>query len=139
MSSVPSWNDFVKGHLINHGVISGIVLLTRFGQQIYSYGELANLKKKEEFTEFISAFRTSCQSDDTTDGKVFQLSLKTDLVHFKVFKQTYCSIYATSDGNQDGLAVCNLPYGIMICTYHLPVKSNQAMKVIESFCEILRA
>lgn len=140
MAAVPPWNDFVKGHLINHGVISGIVLLTRFGQQIYGYGELANFKKKEELTQFTTAFLTKSQSAGTPDDKVFKLTLKIENpIHFKVFKQTYCSIYGTSDGNRDGLAVCNLPYGIMICTYHLPVKSNQAMKVIESFCEILRA
>jgi len=50
----------------------------------------------------------------------------------------FCSIYAASESDRYGLAVCNLPYGIMVCTFHQPVHCCKAVQVIENFCDLLR-
>ena len=48
------------------------------------------------------------------------------------------SMYCMSENRQSGLIVCNLPYGMMITTYSQPVKAQDAIKLVENACTLLR-
>ncbi|XP_069116057.1 uncharacterized protein [Argopecten irradians] len=134
MNPVPTWDQLITGQLLRYNLVSGVLLLTRHGQPAYTYGELEINPLMEESKPFIQAFRQTPQSD--TFAVQFKNGQK---VNFKVYKRSHCSIYATSGGNRDGLMICNLPHGVMLCTYHLPVQSGQVITVVERFCDILRA
>lgn len=116
-------------------MISGILLLTKHGQEIYTYGELTNLLQDEK-QQFVDCFRGL---NPATNFNTFKLAAgQKSSEQYKIYKQTHCSIYATSESDRDGLAVCNLPYGIMVCTFHQPVHCCKAVQVIENFCDLLR-
>ncbi|XP_063427995.1 uncharacterized protein LOC134711369 [Mytilus trossulus] len=130
-----SWEALVKEHLLQHKVVSGILLLTKHGQEAFTYGELSNLLQNEK-QQFIDSFRGL---NPASNYNTFLLTVgKRPTLQYKIYKQSYCSIYATSESDRDGLAVCNLPYGIMICTFHQPVQCCKAVQCIEKFCDLLR-
>lgn len=131
-----SWDSLVKTHLLQHKVASGILLLTKHGQEVYTYGELTNLLKDEK-QQFVDCFRGL---NPAVSFNTFQLTIgNKSPEQYKIYKQSHCSIYATSDSDRNGLAVCNLPYGIMICTFHQPVQCSKAVQIIEKFCDVLRS
>ncbi|KAL5008255.1 hypothetical protein ScPMuIL_013836 [Solemya velum] len=140
MSKPPSWKQFVTGKLLCHNVLSGVVLMSCQAQPFYTFGELEHLTP-EDLKQFLNAF-THPQRDDgsKTSPRSFHIRTShTDYMDFKVYQKSYCSIYATSEGSSDGLVICNLPYGLLVCTYHRPIQDGHAIQVIENFCDLLRA
>ncbi|XP_033733897.1 uncharacterized protein LOC117323019 [Pecten maximus] len=139
MNPVPTWDQLITAQLLRYNLVSGVLLLTRHGQPAYTYGELDINPTVEESKHFIQAFRLS-QSQQTPQNDTFIVQFKNgQKVNFTVYKRSFCSIYATSNGNRDGLIICNLPHGVMLCTYHLPVQSGQVITLVERFCDVLRA
>ena len=47
-------------------------------------------------------------------------------------------MYCMSENRQSGLIVCNLPYGMLITTYGHPVKTQDAIELVENACTLLR-
>lgn len=48
-------------------------------------------------------------------------------------------MYCVSDNRQNGLVVCNLPYGVLITTHSHPVKPEEAIDLVEQACALLRS
>ncbi|XP_060074670.1 uncharacterized protein LOC132554380 [Ylistrum balloti] len=139
MNSVPTWDQLIRDQLLRHNLVSGVLLLTRHGQPAYTYGELDIDPTVEESKHFVQAFR-QIQSQQATQNDTLTIQFKNrQKVNFTVYKRSHCSIYATSGGNRDGLMICNLPHGVMLCTYHLPTQSGKVIPMVEHFCDMLRA
>lgn len=139
MNPVPTWNQLIRDQLLIHNVVSGVLLLTRHGQPAYMYGELDTVLSVEDCKQITQAFRPT-YSEEMAKRDAFTIQFKNGhQVNFTVYKRSYCSIYATSGGNRDGLIICNLPHGVMLCTYHLPTQSGQVITLVEKFCDMLRA
>ena len=51
---------------------------------------------------------------------------------------SFFSMYATCSKGSGGLTVCNLPYGILVCTYSGHTRAGDAVKAIEKFCDMMR-
>ncbi|KAK3710530.1 hypothetical protein QZH41_009356, partial [Actinostola sp. cb2023] len=58
--------------------------------------------------------------------------------HFTIYHKTYCSVYSTSEHNNQGLIICNLPYGVLIASHASNQTSTDAVRVVENACRILR-
>ncbi|XP_041354510.1 uncharacterized protein LOC121372285 [Gigantopelta aegis] len=139
-SNIPQWEDFVKADLLTSGLISGVSLITDQGVPVYSHGDLSHLQKND-LQQFSTVFKSASQEkEDALLLKGFTVTWRDGTqTHMKIYEKTHCSIYATGPGNCDGLTVSNLPYGILICTFHHPVQQGQAIQLVECFSNKLRA
>lgn len=54
------------------------------------------------------------------------------------FQRTEASIYALSSGRRLGLAVCNLPFGVLACTFARPRLPQEVVPHLEKACDSLR-
>eukprot|EP00112_Aurelia_sp_Birch-Aquarium-sp1_P004104 Seg1466.2 transcript_id=Seg1466.2/GoldUCD/mRNA.D3Y31 product="hypothetical protein" protein_id=Seg1466.2/GoldUCD/D3Y31 len=136
------WEEFLKETLLRDGMIDGVLLLTSIGDHVYSYGELS-FAAKEDYSQFIGVF----DYDETREGQsLFQSGIKltlkkenkTENLKFVVRKKTFHSFYATSNMNQLGLVVINLPFGILITSHRHPITSAVAADFVERAAELLR-
>ncbi|XP_013405741.1 uncharacterized protein LOC106170429 isoform X2 [Lingula anatina] len=139
MSALP-WETFIQANLLATGVVNGVAVLTKSGQCAFLHGRLYNLEKVN-WKQFLEIFQYSSEKhNDQIFENGFRLQFPGQReIQYKVYQKTYCSAYATSQGNQEGLIVCNLPYGILISTFSYPQVAAVAVKVVENFCDKLRA
>ncbi|XP_067680498.1 uncharacterized protein [Haliotis asinina] len=139
-SPVPTWDTFIHSNLLSAGIVSGVCLAAQHGVPIYTHGELDNLEQAD-LQQFLPVFRSiSSQHTESILEAGFMIPSKGGkTTEFKVYQKTYCSVYATSVGNTEGLIVSNLPHGILLCTYRHPVQPGIAIKHVEQFCDQLRA
>ncbi|XP_048240842.1 uncharacterized protein LOC124140665 isoform X2 [Haliotis rufescens] len=139
-SPVPTWDAFVKSNLLSAGIVSGVCLSAQHGVPIYTHGDLDALEQAD-LQQFLPVFRSP--SSQHTEGILeagFTISTRGGkTMEFKVYQKTYCSVYATSPGNTEGLIISNLPHGVLLCTYRHPVQPGIAIKHVEQFCDLLRA
>ena len=63
-------------------------------------------------------------------------SLKLRGFDVKIHRQTRNTIYAV--GEDVGMCVCNLPTGVLVCTYRPPVEAGEAGPIVEGFCDKVR-
>ncbi|XP_070578259.1 uncharacterized protein [Ptychodera flava] len=138
ITSDVEWDTFIHENLIQHGIVNGVALITRQCQIVYSYGSLQDLEQSnwEQFGNLF--FSLSPEQDQPLFARGFNLPVDNEMKNFKIYKKTNCSIYATSHGNKLGLIVCNLPYGVLICTYGYPHTAGIAVKHVEQFSDLLR-
>ena len=54
----------------------------------------------------------------------------------RIHRRTRNSIYGVGDGV--GLCVCNMPTGVLVCTYRPPIEAGEAGPIIEGFCDKVR-
>ncbi|XP_052768767.1 uncharacterized protein LOC128222307 [Mya arenaria] len=136
MQASTGFEKFITGGLINTGHVSGVLLLTRQGQTMYSFGDLQHLPQ-EEVKQFLSLFER--YSSEGLANKDFHISPpKRRGWIFKTYQRTFSSVYATCSRDSGGLTVCNLPYGILICVYGPTTLPGEAIKAIENFCDVMR-
>ncbi|XP_045168231.1 uncharacterized protein LOC123531390 [Mercenaria mercenaria] len=135
----PAFEQFIQESLINSGVVSGALLLSRHGHVLYKYGDLLHISKADH-SQFLPLF--DAVSELNPDSVHHQdLCVTSNLGHettYKVYQKTFNSMYATCSKGSGGLTVCNLPYGILVCTYSGHTRAGDAVKAIEKFCDIMR-
>lgn len=135
----PVFEQFIAEKLISTGVVSGALLLSRHGQVLFKYGELKHTLKTDH-TQFLLLF--DVMSDLAPDhSHQHELTLSSSAGHkttYKVYQKTYSSVYGTCCSGNGGITVCNLPYGVLICTYNAHTRTGDAVKAIEKFCDAMR-
>ncbi|XP_074663067.1 uncharacterized protein LOC141915442 [Tubulanus polymorphus] len=142
-----NWNKYITEKLLKKGLLNGVCLTSPHGHCLYEYGILSNTGTENDWSLFSRAF----PDPDAALMNGFEISLNYNYTgtlmnnrlykqKYKVYKQTYCSMYATVVGGYDGLIVCKLPYGLLICTFFGGLNSpHSVVKEVESFCDKLRA
>lgn len=90
--------------------------------------------------QFVNIFKYSSKKHD---ANIYENGFSITLsggkqVKYTVYQKTFCSVYATSEGNDEGLVVCYIPNGVFIASYSHPTVAAQAVKVVERFCDLLR-
>lgn len=140
-SKIPSWEQFVEGHLLQDGVISGVCLVSNLGQILYQSGEMAELAETE-VNQFLRHFLSTNVDDDegTLMQRGFCLTLKGASTMFHINRKTKSSVYAIGDGTRMALLLGNLPHGVLLCSY-FPTNENtgRAVKRFELACNLLRS
>ena len=58
--------------------------------------------------------------------------------HFVIHTTSSTSLYAISKRKRMGLIVSNLPFGVLINVYRKPVIAQQAVPLVERFCDRLK-
>ena len=135
------WDDFIQRELLTHHCINGVCLIVTKNKIAYEHGELSGLKPSD-LDQFTHLFRFATEAHDRNIlNKGFVLASKTgDKVwKFNIYHKTHCSAYATCLNADLGLVVCSLPYGVLVCMHCVPQMAGEAVNVIESFCQKLRA
>ncbi|XP_071834972.1 uncharacterized protein [Apostichopus japonicus] len=134
-----SWDNFVQDHLLQHGIIDGVCLISKLGQILYQYGVLVELTESK-VSQFLLHFANSKDEDaDQLMQRGFCVTLKGAPVALHINKKTKSSVYAVAGGSQMALLVGNLPHGVLLCT-HVPTNktAGQAIKQFEQVCSLLR-
>ncbi|CAH1791395.1 unnamed protein product [Owenia fusiformis] len=137
--NIKDWSSFVKDGLLDSGLFSGVGLITKQSKPTYTYGSLTDIEQScwKQFCDLFQLW--SSTNEQVTSKNQLSLTFKDSKhVSYKIYKKTFCSVYATSERNQEGLVVCNLPYGILIVTHSQPQPGVKAIKLIEQFCDQLR-
>ncbi|KAK2190644.1 hypothetical protein NP493_72g03036 [Ridgeia piscesae] len=129
------------GQLLKHGLLDGVSLITPQGKCIYSKGCLTDVAETA-WRQFTDVFRYATpKHDEEMCQRGFQLPQgDKPPLQFKVFKKTFCSMYATSESKREGLIACSLPYGTLICVFSsVRHPANAVIVHVENFCDSLRA
>ncbi|XP_076441829.1 uncharacterized protein LOC143280929 [Babylonia areolata] len=139
MAVVPSWDDFAKDHLLHSNLFSGVCLLSKHGDIVYTFGQLHSLTQAEA-KQFVEAFSsTSVAANEARIQRGFSVTPTGQrTAQFKIYSNTFCNIYCTSSDNRLGLTVNKLPYGVLVCLYSYPTTAAMAVKQVELFCDKLR-
>ncbi|XP_031569250.1 uncharacterized protein LOC116303788 [Actinia tenebrosa] len=139
MQNVDNWETFVNEHLLQFGVVDGLLLITKRGEAVYSQGKLSAVERK--YTEqFVNIFNASTSEQETAFCcKGFDLEDdRGKMNHFTIYHKTFCSVYCTSEHNKKGLIVCNLPYSVLIASYPCGQTNTEVIRIVENACKILR-
>ncbi|KAL4238907.1 hypothetical protein ACF0H5_003614 [Mactra antiquata] len=131
------FEQFISENLIKSNLISGSLLLSKQGHVMYKYGDLKNLSQ-ENIAQLLGLFDRVSDTESYADKDVNLSSSKGRKIKYKVYHKTFSSMYATSSEGNGGLTVCNLPYGVLVCTYDSHTRVGEAVKAIEYFCDIMR-
>lgn len=139
MQSSKNWDQFVQENLLASDVVDGIQLLTKQSKSLYCYGQLKGLTEND-MSQFVVIFNTTNDEEDAAMcQKGFTLGFSGKEIHFTIYRKSHNSVYATSARNSQGLVVCNLPSGVLVASYSQPHTSSQAIFIVETACQVLRA
>ncbi|KAI0237559.1 hypothetical protein LSAT2_011871 [Lamellibrachia satsuma] len=141
MNNPLAWTDIVDDRLLKSGFVDGVSLITPQGMCIYSKGCLTGVNEST-WSQFTGVFKYATpKHDEDVCQRGFLLSLSDKQpLSFMVYKKTFCSIYATSESNKEGLIACSLPYGTLICVFSsVRHPANAVIVHVENFCDSLRA
>ncbi|KAH3853452.1 uncharacterized protein LOC127875299 isoform X2 [Dreissena polymorpha] len=126
----------IKECLLNSGLVSGTVVVSRQGQVMFRHGDLFNISLTE-IQQFLKLFGgISTEADLNHDFKLTYSDGQK--IIYKTYQKTYSSVYATCSQGSGGLTVCNLPYGMLICVYRGATSVGKTVKTIEAFCDLVR-
>ncbi|XP_028400892.1 uncharacterized protein LOC114523998 isoform X2 [Dendronephthya gigantea] len=90
-NSSSSWEKFVHDNLLYANILDGILLLTSFGEQVYSWGPKIH---DDECVQFKGIFNSVTEKQDLAicqEGFTLKKDENTK-VHYSVYKKSLCSM-----------------------------------------------
>lgn len=140
MEEREKWDEFVQAHLTVGNLLDGLILVTRRGDLIFSWGRLKELNERY-YSQFLVIFSVTSEEQESAlcqKGFVLQTSTDTHENKYIIYSKSFCSVYAVTRVNRSGIIACSLPNGVLVATYSFPCTSVKAVEIVEKACDLLR-